>query len=297
MPSLLTLEAGDARVLIVPDTGGAIAAYTWRGDAVLRPTPREAIDAGRVGAHASWPLVPFSNRIACAQFVFEGEVHRLARNHGEHAIHGVGRQRPWTVTWTDGSAALLAYEHRADASWPWPFRTTQWLQLVADAHGSALRMRLAIANTGPATFPFGLGWHPYFPRDAATTLHSQAQGLWETDAAILPTRLVRPEGARDFSVPHAIGATFLDNVYSGWAGEARLCDAGRGRTTTVRADSACAFLVVYAPPEPFVALEPVTHMTDAFNRAAAGETATGARTLEPGESFSCTMEISTRMNP
>ena len=66
----------------------------------------------------------------------------------------------------------------------------------------------------------------------------------------------------------------------------------------MRADRAAGFLVVYAPEgRDFLALEPVTHMTDAFNRAARGERGTGTRALRPGGAFSCTMEIGVRALP
>jgi aldose 1-epimerase len=52
---------------------------------------------------------------------------------------------------------------------------------------------------------------------------------------------------------------------------------------------------VYVPPgRDFLAFEPVSHMTDAFNRAARGESRTGMRVLPPGEAFSCTMRIDAR---
>jgi aldose 1-epimerase len=63
-------------------------------------------------------------------------------------------------------------------------------------------------------------------------------------------------------------------------------------TTTLAADCACDRLVVYAPAgRDFIAVEPVTHETDAFNRADGGARATGMRTLRPGQAFSCTMRI------
>jgi galactose mutarotase-like enzyme len=42
----------------------------------------------------------------------------------------------------------------------------------------------------------------------------------------------------------------------------------------------------------FIAVEPVTHMTDAFNRAAAGRPDTGTQLLAPRTAFSCTMRFS-----
>jgi aldose 1-epimerase len=55
---------------------------------------------------------------------------------------------------------------------------------------------------------------------------------------------------------------------------------------------------VYVPAgRDFLAVEPVTHMTDGFNRAARGEAGTGTRTLAAGAAFSCTMRISVRVIP
>ena len=48
---------------------------------------------------------------------------------------------------------------------------------------------------------------------------------------------------------------------------------------------------VRAADRDYLAVEPVTHMTDAFNRAARGERDTGTRWLGPGDERSCTMRI------
>jgi aldose 1-epimerase len=87
----------------------------------------------------------------------------------------------------------------------------------------------------------------------------------------------------------------LDNVFTGFTGVARLDDAQRNLAVTVEGDTSTTFLVVFIPPgRDFLALEPVTHMTDAFNRAARGESGTGTRMLPPGGAFSCTMRIVVR---
>jgi galactose mutarotase-like enzyme len=62
----LELRAGAARVLLAPEVGGAIAAYEWRGEPVLRTTSEEALRTGDVRRFSSYPLLPFSNRIAGA---------------------------------------------------------------------------------------------------------------------------------------------------------------------------------------------------------------------------------------
>ena len=301
MADAVALVAGDARVGIAPATGGAIASFTLGGIDVLRPTPALAPE---VRTHACWPLVPYSNRIAQARLDFAERTHVLARNFGDHphSIHGVGWQRPWAIAAHDATSARLVLDHdaagEAARAWPWPFRAMQSFALRADATGAVLAVRLTLANTGADAFPFGLGFHPFFVRTAATRLAFRAGGVWMTDATRLPTELapMLPDGP--FEPARDPGAATIDHVFAGWDGTALLHDGARRMAVTLAADRALSFLVVYAPERAdFLALEPVTHMTDAFNRAARGERGTGARTLRPGGTFSCTMEIGVRRLP
>jgi aldose 1-epimerase len=304
MTGAVLLAAGNAAVEVAPAVGGAIAGYTLRGLDVLRPTSDSARADGNVREHACYPLLPYSNRIAYARLAVAGRTIELARNFGDHphAIHGVGWQRPWTVVSRETASALIAYDHPAEGddaiAWPWPFHAWQSFALHDDARGCNLTMKIGLRNSGHEAFPFGLGWHPYFRRDAATVLGFSAQGVWETDATRIPTALVSPVNDLCFDPPHPIGATQLDNVYTGWDGRASLADASRGLAVEIAGDTSCPFLVVYIPRDgDFLALEPVTHMTDAFNRAQQGERDTGSRSLGPGMAFSCTMQISARTLP
>jgi aldose 1-epimerase len=291
---LVELRAGAARALIAPETGAALAALEHGGVPVLRPTADDAVSAGRVRDFACYPLVPYSNRIAGATLHWDGVAHALARNFGDHphAIHGNGWQRAWHVVHRDTRQIELELTHQptgAHASeWPFAYRALQRYTLDADA----LEVALTLANTDTRSAPAGLGWHPYFPRDAQTTLQFSARGAWLTDDTRLPTAHVALPLAWDFAVPRAISDTVLDNVFTSWQPPARLRQPQAGLAVTVNADRACAFLVVYVPPaRDFLAVEPVTHMTDAFNRASSGETDTGTRRLAPGETFSCTMRL------
>ena len=157
---------------------------------------------------------------------------------------------------------------------------------------AVLVVTLTLANIGVESFPFGLGWHPFFPKAAATRLAFGADVVWRNDATQLPVERIAVPDEWRFDPPRALDAIALDNVFTGWRGAATVSDSAREIATTLSADRACAFVVVYAPPgRDFVAVEPVTHETDAFNRAAAGASATGMRMLPPGAAFSCTMRI------
>ena len=303
MDDAIALVCGHARVEVDAAAGGALASFTFRGIDVLRPTAAGTRD---VRLHACYPLIPYSNRIADARFEFDRRVHELARNFGDHphAIHGLGWQRPWLIQLRDAASALLALDHdgegEAARAWPWRLRASQALSLRAagDGDGAVLMLKLTIANPGVSAFPFGLGWHPFFVRNATTQLRFRARGVWETDATRLPTvhAVVPPEW--QFDPARAPGRASIDNVFTGWEGDATLVDEERRIAVSLRADCAMRFVVLYAPAgKDFLALEPVTQMTDAFNRAARGEHDTGTRVLAPGSAFSCTMEIEVHSLP
>jgi len=294
------LAAGAARVVLLPACGGAIASFTLDAVPVLRPMSADAIANPRVRDTASFPLVPYSNRIRNARLSCGGREHALARNFGDHphAIHGVGWQREWRVADAAPRRAVLTLSHdaRGDSrnAWPWPFVATQTFDLAGNDREAALTLSLSIANDGDEAFPFGLGWHPYFPRDASTSLEFDAAGVWMNDATEIPVERIAAVDRWSFATPRAFGCATIDNVFIGWKGTAML--ASHALRTTVTADAACDRLVVFAPAgRDFVAVEPVTHETDAFNRFAAGAVDTGTRMLRPGASFSCTMRLAVRL--
>jgi aldose 1-epimerase len=303
----LDLATPNARVRLAPHVGGAIASFTFREQPVLRETPPAALAAGDVRATACYPLVPYSNRIRDARLRHDGRTFVLARNFGSHphAIHGVGWQRAWSVIEASTRHAQVALAHDANgddaAAWPWPFRATQTFRLSEDANeprAVRLVVTLTLANTGREPFPFGLGWHPFFVRDAATRIAFRARQVWHNDATQLPQRLAAIPRTWRFDRPRETGDVALDNVFVGWSGTASIHQPATATVTTLDADSACSRLVFYAPAHaPFVALEPVTHDTDAFNRAVDGAANTGMRILPPGAAFSCTMRVAVAANP
>jgi len=311
---ILELATAGATLRIAPELGGAIVSFDVAGAPILRPTPPATLAARDVRGTACYPLVPYSNRIRDARLRFGGRSFTLARNFGAHphAIHGAGWQRAWAVDEATKERARLTLDHDArDASartWPWPFRATQAFHLADAVAGGAeapggtgsggaarrtvLVMTLTLHNRGAEPFPFGLGFHPFFARGPATRLGFHALRAWRNDATQLPRSLVVVPPEWRFDPARALDANALDNVFTGWDGHATIVDDRRGIALVIDADRALAFAVVYAPANgDFVAFEPVTHETDAFNRSAAGAVGTGMRILPPGGAFSCTMRI------
>lgn len=255
----LTLTAGPLRLALRPDLGGAVAGL-WFSDAhgehpVLRSTEPEALASSR--AAASYPLVPYSNRLGYRRFRWHGQDHTTAPNFDDnpHSVHGVGWLRAWAVVSRSATSAELAYAHTPDAHWPFAFAARQRFELAADG----LRMHLAITNTDERAQPAGLGWHPYFPKRSRSRLHAEVNSRWEPDASGLPVRQL-PQAGIDGDVAHLA----FDHCFDGWQGAARL----RDEKLSLKLTSSFSRLVVYTPAtKPYWCVEPVSHVSNAIHMA------------------------------
>jgi aldose 1-epimerase len=285
----ITLRQGALGVTLAPRIGGSVARF-W-SDAkgadldYLRPASPDALARGEPGGLSSFPLVPWSNRIRAGRFTFGGRSIALTPNLRGHAIHGLGYRAPWTVTDRGPSEAALEHRH-SPGEWPWAYRATQRIVLTP----AGLDVEMILTNESETSMPAGLGWHPYFPRTAATTLHAHVTGLWLTDAEILPTVRVTPPPDRDPRLGLAVDRVALDNVFVGWDQGALITWPKRGARLRMTARGPLSTLVVYTPSgEAFFCAEPVSHVTEAFNLAAAGDRETGMLSLAPGESARAAM--------
>ena len=282
MSTPLTLRHGPLRCDLCPALGGAIAGLWWRDLPVMRSTPGAELTSVRQSA--SFPLVPFSNRIGHGQLQWDGTSHPLIRNFDPepHTIHGIGWERPWTVLESTENSALLSMEHRADAAWPFDFDCSQTFRLG----DGTLDLGLSVTNQGASPAPVGLGWHPYFVKRAGATVQFAATGRWEMAADKLPTHRA-PHAGLDQSTD----TLTVDHCFDGWGGALHLRDALMH--ITVR--SALSRLVVFTTPErDNIAVEPVSHVNNALNLMAttgASADSLGVQVLQPGESWSCSMQV------
>ena len=277
---MIRLESGELVCEIEPALGGCIAGLWLDGVPVLRST-REPLASARQSG--SYPLVPFSNRIARATLLWQGTSHPLVSNNAPepHAIHGVGWQRPWSVLDSDDSFAMLAYEHPADAAWPFAFDSSQTLRL----RGNALELTLALTNQSPVPAPAGLGWHPFFVRRQGGRIAFQATGRWDMGPDKLPTTRGPSDG-----LDADCGSLDVDHCFDGWTGIVQLRD--EALHTTIRSN--LGRLVVFTnASRDTIAIEPVSHVNNAINLVAAGADAgeLGLRTLQPGETLTAQMSI------
>jgi aldose 1-epimerase len=286
---VISLAHGDYRLEILPRLGGCVGSFTHRQRHLLRPTAPGVDDAFQ---SASFPLVPYANRIADGLFLFHDREVRIPRNaRGQaHPLHGHSWHEPWRVAARSDRHAVLTFLYEA-GSWPWTYSAEQALT-VSD---SGLRVDLTLTNRDSRPMPAGLGWHPYFPRTARTWLQAEVRGAWEIDEDFLPTTHVTGARFGDWTRGEIVERPDLvDNCHTGWAGSARILLAGADGgdiRLTMSASEALRWLHIYVPVgKGFFCVEPVSHMPNAVNRPEPPEQ-TGLVSLEPGSSLSAWIQL------
>lgn len=274
----LRLDHAGWEVILQPALGGSVVACRHGGDDILRAA---VAGADHPLMTSCFPLVPYANRIADGRFTLDGETHALPRNASgqAHPLHGVGWLRAWSVEHADPSNATLAHSHNADVHWPWSYRAEQRFALTE----RALTIALSVTNADDRAMPVSLGLHPYFSKAGVTRLRFAADGVWLTDARVLPTERVEADRLGDWAGGDSIDrASLIDNSYTGWSGTA---DIARETGDLRLSGDGTPILHLFMPPgEDFFCAEPVSAMPDAFNR-------TDPAMLQPGEHHAIAMTI------
>lgn len=285
---MLTLVAGPLGLAISPSIGGAIHGFHWVGEGGRIPLLR-AVDAGAdsVLDMASFPLVPFVNRIRGGCFTFRGRDVMLTPNMAGDIspLHGQGWLRQWTVERQTEREADLRFVHEA-GEWPWAYEARQYFSL--DERG--LSLRLDCRNLSDDPMPCGLGQHPYFPCDGETRIATEVRTVWEIDDNVLPTAEVPATGRFDLR-DRAVCSQGLDHGFGGWGGTALLTDPSWPGPLSLSSEQA-RFFQLYSPESGgiFVA-EPVTHANAALNEPESRWKDLGIRILEPGASMHLDMRL------
>ena len=263
---------------MLPKTGGAINRLRHDGRDILRAGPPGNTDPLLA---ASFPMIPYVNRIAHCRLRFTGREWRLPANFGDHphCLHGIGWQRPWEVQEKTADSLELRLRHPGGNGWPFAFHARQWMQLAP----GRFDIGLSIANLAGEPAPAGLGFHPYFPRHMDSRLTARFAAAWRVGADGLPLERVSPDRFGNWAAGDSPDQPVLiDNPYEGWNGEALIGGGGVAlRMTGVNTPH----FQIYAPPgADFFCAEPATDLPDAANRDE-------MRILAPGESLEIGMRL------
>jgi len=282
------LQAGQLRLELNPSIGGSISAFVLRAEHGEFPILRKCNSGSEsVLDAASFPLVPFVNRIRGGRFAFRGQKVELHPNMAgdPSPLHGQGWLSPWNVEHSDDRRALLSFRHSA-GEWPWDYEAQQEFTLDE----TALSIRLTCRNSSDRPMPCGLGQHPYFECSAQTRIDTDVTGVWTIDEHVLPVEKIPATGRFGLRDRPVCGQD-LDHGFAGWGGSATIRDPQS--PVSIRMSSPDArYFQLYSPASGgiFVA-EPVTQANAALNEPEERWAELGMRVLDPGEAMSLDMTL------
>lgn len=277
----VAIAHGPWRCVIDPDCGGAIAALTHAGMPVLR----RGVPGGGVLEQASYPLVPFANRIGEGRLRFAGTDYSLDPDPlaAPHALHGHGWRSAWRVEELGTDRAVISWEHPGAGGWIWPYGVRQNLSL----DGAGLTVEFAVTNRAALAMPVGTGLHPFFERKSESAIWANAATVWENDTAGLACREREDTTFTGEWVPVA-SLEGLDNFF---ALRTPVRVRAGGHELALGGSHMAGFHLYVPADEEFFCVEPVSHAPNAFGRGEfadsdvllPGQTAVRRWFLGPGE--------------
>lgn len=286
------LEAHGQRLCLLPSAGGGVAAWQWLRNGtpldIWRPWDGRT---ARMQALASYPLLPWSNRISGGGFEHGGRFHALSPNTpgDPYPIHGDGWLQPWSLIAAGAASAQMQLRSDRFGASPYVYDATQ----VFELREGGLWQSLTVVNRGDEALPFGLGQHPWFTRTPTCRLSAGVSGVWLARPDKIPTGFTAefPEGW-DLNQGAAVDRIVIDNGFGGWSGEALIewpehdLALRMGSEVTLPDGSPMRpDCLLYAPAEPAVfCFEPISHPIDAAHLP--GQP--GWVELRPGEALSLT---------
>jgi aldose 1-epimerase len=299
---VLTLRAGQHVLELVPEVGGSIAAFYQQKDGLrfdwLRPATAQALEERDPECMASFPLIPFCNRIRNGRAVFQGRDIAMPSNRGKspHTIHGVGWKQPWAVLDVSSRHATLGLDC-AESIWPFRFYARQRFELFE----GRLDVTMNVENRDTTAMPIGVGHHPYLPHRPGTVLQTEVERMWVADAEVMPVALRQTPTVELLRRGTLLRDVVVDNNFTGWSRHVRVTwpnAGGRDRDAmlTLTADSPLDYFVLYSPADvDFFCIEPVSNCTDWLNLRAYPQSDVGGAVILPGEEYRAAFSISTRL--
>lgn len=295
MMQAISLDAGGASARLLAPAGGRVASLRLmppHGVAVdvLHPYPEDFFDPVHWAKGGIYPLMPYSNRIENAQLLVGGEPVSLQPHPdaGPHTLHGNAHTQAWQIAQAGPATATMTLDSPASPAWPWAYQARQHFDLTA----SQLAVTLTLTNASARKMPAGIGLHPYFRHETRAKLGHNARRHWPANSDFFPSasRILRPEESH--AAPRPLAEGTMTDYFSDWDGVAHLELPG-GSRLKMACDPVFAHFVVHRPPVPaYLCLEPVSHVTNAFNLAAKGCIHTGSQLLEPGQSLTGQIHLS-----
>lgn len=255
-------------VKIFPKLGGSVQELIVNGTRIIDGISID--ESGLIdyqNSYKSAVLFPFPNRVKDGVYSYNETTFQLGINEKSlnNALHGLVFDKTFELTGSElfEERAKLELTYKSDGKLPgFPFRFELKLIYRISFKGG-LSLTLKIKNTDTCTFPYGMGWHPYFyTNDLASAMISiPAQDFYSSDKRGLPLEPVPADIQPEFELDDK-------NFDDAFSLKNPRCDL---KTDTYDVSLGFkypegTYLQVYTPPHrKNIAIEPMTCIANSFN--------------------------------
>ena len=271
----LTSSDGASKAQISLNQGGRLSHLVFEGIQVLADFDASTYENN----YASSIQFPFVNRIKDGKYTFNNSKYKLNCNEVDknNALHGLVYNKTFVctkkaLTLHYASVTLQYKDNGKHQGFPFKFN----IELTYTLNKKGIILSVNIANKDKKTFPFSVGWHPYFYSknldNSTLNFSSNKKYVFDNQQII--------SGTTDLNIemPFQLKAVTLDDCYPLKTNEIDFSTPDY--SFNIGSTSKENFLQLYTPEvHNVIAIEPMTGAADNFNNKI------GLQTLQPNETY------------
>ena len=272
----LTSSDGASKAKISLNQGGRLSHLVFEDIQVLADFNASTYENN----YASSILFPFVNRIKDGKYTFNDLKYQLSCNevNKNNALHGLVYNKTFVctkkvLTLNDASVTLQYKDNGKHLGFPFKFN----IELIYTLNKKGIIVSVNIINKDEKTFPFSLGWHPYF---YSKNLYNSTLSFRSNKKYVFDNQQII-SGTTDLNIemPFQLKAVTLDDCYPLKTNEIDFLTPEY--SFNIASTSKENFLQLYTPEvRNVIAIEPMTGAVDNFNNKI------GLQTLQPNETYS-----------
>lgn len=232
-------------------------------------------------------LFPFPNRIANGKYNFDHSDYQLECNEIalNNCLHGHIYNKSFSIADKNASEekaniTLTYINTKIDKGFPFDYK----LAITYSFTPNKMSVHFNIYNLGKDSFPFGIGWHPYFKTENLTEsiLDFEADNQYILNEKMIPTT----KTPLKVETPLVMKDTFLDDCFITNQSKALLKTNDYKIDLDFSSKTPNSFVQVYTPPtRDCIAIEPMTCAPNSFNNK------DGLLVLEPSKNYEWTINM------
>jgi len=254
-------SSGSSRAIISLNLGGSLQELTLKNNSIIKDLHPLNYDK----SFASAILFPFAGRIRNGSYTYKEKKYRLAINNSDEnsVLHGLVYNKIFSVVEKKSSSTQaevkLAYtEKNKTQGFPYKYNIQLHYTLTIDT----IDLTVTIKNNDIISFPFCVGWHPYFHSEDLynSYIRLKSDEKLSFDDKMIPVEIKKIITEKDLKIKDRK----FDDCYI--LNSNYICFKTPSYSVKLSSSSEENYLQVYTPSKRnTVAIEPITGPSNNFN--------------------------------